>query len=387
MFKKLLRHLIYGGWESKMFQWIYEVFGSDYGFLRVFSYVTLRAMMAGLTAMFFTFLFGKSLISFLLSLKFRESVRNDGPESHAAKSGTPTMGGLIMILSLTIATVLWGNLSNWNVLLLLVSAILFATLGFIDDYMKSVKKIKGGMRARTKFLVTILFAISICYSYFYVTGKSNLFPNKGPVFAITDLFLPLIKGPIFDLGYFAIPFGILVLIGSSHAVNLTDGLDGLASGTVVIVTATFALIAYVSGTPQAANYLHIPYLPGAHEYAVFLSGLSGALLGFLWFNTHPAQVFMGDTGSLFLGSTLGLTAIMLKKEILLIVLGGVFVAEAISVILQVGSFKLRGKRIFKMAPLHHHFELLGWSEEKVVIRFWIIGVILAIITLSTLKIQ
>ncbi|PJZ45262.1 phospho-N-acetylmuramoyl-pentapeptide-transferase [Leptospira brenneri] len=370
-----------------MFQWIYESFGNDYGFLRVFSYVTLRAMMAGLTAMFITFIFGKSLISFLLSLKFRESVRNDGPQSHAAKSGTPTMGGLIMILSLTVSTLLWGNLSNLNVLLLLISAILFAGLGFTDDYMKSVKKIKGGMRARTKFLVTIFFAVSITTLYFYFTGKSNTVPNKGVVFTITDLFLPFVKGPVWNLGLLAVPFAIIVLIGSSHAVNLTDGLDGLASGTVVIATATFALISYVSGTPSAANYLHIPYLPGSHEYAVFLAGLSGALLGFLWFNCHPAQVFMGDTGSLFLGSTLGLVAIMLKKEILLVILGGIFVAEAVSVILQVGSFKLTGKRIFKMAPLHHHFELSGWSEEKVVIRFWIIGIILAIITLSTLKIQ
>lgn len=370
-----------------MFQWIYETFGNDFGSLRIFSYVTLRAMMAGLTSMFITFIFGKSLISFLLSLKFRESVRNDGPESHAAKSGTPTMGGLIMILSLTISTLLWGNLSNFNVLLLLISAILFAALGFVDDYMKSVKKIKGGMRARTKFLITILFAISISFIFFYITGKTNTNPSKGMVFHITDLFFPLVKGPILTLGIFCIPFSIIVLIGSSHAVNLTDGLDGLASGTVVIATATLSLIAYVSGTPTAAGYLHIPYLPGAHEYAVFLAGLSGALLGFLWFNCHPAQVFMGDTGSLFLGSTLGLTAIMLKKEFLLVILGGIFVAEAISVMLQVTSFKMRGKRIFKMAPLHHHFELIGWSEEKVVIRFWIIGIILAIITLSTLKIQ
>lgn len=370
-----------------MFQWIYETFGNDFGSLRIFSYVTLRAMMAGLTSMFFTFIFGKSLIRFLLSLKFRESVRNDGPQSHASKSGTPTMGGLIMILSLTISTLLWGNLSNLNVILLLVSAILFSGLGFVDDYMKSVKKVKGGMRARTKFLVTIIYAVSISFIFFYVTGKANGNATKGVVFGITDLFLPLVKGPIVSLGILAIPFAIVVLIGSSHAVNLTDGLDGLASGTVVIATATLSLIAYVSGTPVAANYLHIPYLPGAHEYAVFLAGLSGALLGFLWFNCHPAQVFMGDTGSLFLGSTLGLTAIMLKKEFLLVILGGIFVAEALSVMLQVTSFKLRGKRIFKMAPLHHHFELLGWSEEKVVIRFWIIGIILAIISLSTLKIQ
>ncbi|TGN08347.1 phospho-N-acetylmuramoyl-pentapeptide-transferase [Leptospira ilyithenensis] len=370
-----------------MFHWIYETFGNDLGFLRIFHYVTLRAMMAGLTAMFITFLYGKRMIYFLQSLKFKESVRNDGPESHAAKSGTPTMGGLIMIVSLSVSTLLWGNLSNLNIWLLLFSAIAFCLLGFGDDYMKSVKKIKGGMRARTKFIFTVLIALTVTSTFYYFTGKPNTVESKGIPFEITDLFIPFLKGPLITLGFMAIPFGIIVLIGSSHAVNLTDGLDGLASGTVVIATATMALLAYVSGTPVAANYLNVPYLPGAHEYSIFLAGLSGALLGFLWFNCHPAQVFMGDTGSLFLGSTLGLTAIMLKKEILLIILGGIFVAEALSVMLQVGSFKLRGKRIFKMAPLHHHFELLGWSEEKVVIRFWIVGIILAIISLSTLKIQ
>ncbi|MDZ4727266.1 MAG: phospho-N-acetylmuramoyl-pentapeptide-transferase [Leptospira sp.] len=370
-----------------MFLWIYESFGNDIGFFRIFHYVTFRAMMAGLTAMFFTFIYGRSMIDFLKSLKFKESIRNDGPESHASKSGTPTMGGLMMIISLTISVLLWGNLKNWNVILLLISAISFCTLGFLDDYMKSVKKIKGGMRARTKFLITILIAVSVTCCFYFITGNPNTIASKGILFDITDLFIPFLKGPLLNLGIYAIPFAIIVLIGSSHAVNLTDGLDGLATGTVVIASATMAILAYVSGTPVAANYLNIPYLPGAHEYAVFLAGLCGALIGFLWFNCHPAQVFMGDTGSLFLGSTLGLTAIMLKKEFLLIILGGIFVAEALSVILQVGSFKLRGKRIFKMAPLHHHFELSGWSEEKVVIRFWIIGIILAIISLSTLKIQ
>lgn len=370
-----------------MFHWIYESFGNDIGVFRIFQYVTFRAMMGGLTAMFITFLYGRIMIEFLKSLKFKESIRNDGPQSHAAKSGTPTMGGLMMIISLTISILLWGNLKNLNVLLLLGSAIGFCALGFTDDYLKSVKKVKGGMRARTKFSITILLAISVTYIFYFYTGKPNTIASKGILFEITDLFLPFLKGPLLNLGIFAIPFAIIVLIGSSHAVNLTDGLDGLASGTVVIATATMAMLAYVSGTPVVANYLNVPYLPGAHEYAVFLSALSGALIGFLWFNCHPAQVFMGDTGSLFLGSTLGLVAIMLKKEILLVILGGIFVAEALSVILQVGSFKLRGKRIFKMAPLHHHFELSGWSEEKVVIRFWIIGIILAIISLSTLKIQ
>ncbi len=370
-----------------MFQLIYEQLGSDASVIRIFQYVTFRALMAGLTSMFITFLFGKRMIAFLRDLKFKETIRTDGPESHAAKTGTPTMGGLLMIFSLTISTLLWGNLKNENVILLLVSAIAFCALGFTDDYMKAVKKVKGGMRARTKFIITIIIAITVISLYFFKTGKANSIESKGIPFEITDLFLPFVKGPVITLGILAIPFGILVLIGSSHAVNLTDGLDGLATGTVIISCATLAILAYVSGTPVAANYLNLPYLPGAHEYSVFLSALSGALLGFLWFNCHPAQVFMGDTGSLFLGSTLGLTAIILKKEILLVILGGIFVAEAVSVILQVGSFKLTGKRIFKMAPLHHHFELLGWSEEKVVIRFWIVAILLSIISLSTLKIQ
>lgn len=370
-----------------MFYLIYDQFGSDSSPLRIFQYVTFRAMMAGLTSMLFIFWFGKPLIQFLTALKFKETIRSDGPESHASKSGTPTMGGLLMIIALAISTFLWGNLKNNNVLLLLGSSMAFCALGFVDDYSKAVKKIKGGMRAKTKFIITIIIAVTIVCLFFFKTGKANEQESKGIPFLITDFFVPFVKGPVLSLGYLAIPFAILVLIGSSHAVNLTDGLDGLASGTVVIATSTMALISYVSGTPIAANYLNIPYLPGAHEYSVFLSGLSGALLGFLWFNCHPAQVFMGDTGSLFLGSSLGLAAIMLKKEILLIILGGIFVAEAVSVILQVTSFKLTGKRIFKMAPLHHHFELLGWSEEKVVIRFWIIGVLLAILSLATLKIQ
>lgn len=370
-----------------MFYWLYDLFINDISLFRIFSYVTFRALMAGLTSMLISFLIGKTVIVFLKNLKFRESIRSDGPKSHESKSGTPTMGGLLIIFSLLFSILLWGNLKNQNIILLSVFSFLFAVVGFIDDYSKSVLKIKGGMKGKTKFILTIVISFVFSYLYFYYTSLVSQHDMKGISFIITDLFLPFIKGPVFNLGFFAVPFSILVIIGTSHAVNLTDGLDGLATGTTLIAVSTLGIIAYVSGTPVAANYLNIPYLPGSHEYSVFLAALAGSLIGFLWYNTHPAEVFMGDTGSLFLGATLGMVAIMLKKEILLIILGFVFVMEAMSVILQVGYYKMTHKRIFKMAPLHHHFELLGIKETKIVIRFWIVAIIFAIIAFSTLKIQ
>ena len=370
-----------------MFQLLYDFYGEEPGWFRIFNYVTFRALMAGISSMFFSFYFGKRIIIYLYKLKFEETVRTDGPKSHESKSGTPTMGGLMIISSLLISAFLWGNLKNYNFLLLCGCALSFSLLGFRDDYQKAILKIKGGMRSRTKFLISLFLGIVLTYIYFHITGTVPGKDNKGIQFELTDLFLPFIKGPFLDLGIFMLPFSVFVIIGSSHAVNLTDGLDGLASGTVAIATSTLGVISYVSGTPVAANYLNIPYLPGAHEYSVFLSALTGSLLGFLWFNSHPAEVFMGDTGSLFLGATLGMVAIMLKKEMSLPILGGIFVMETLSVILQVGSFRLTSKRIFKMAPIHHHFELEGLKETKIVLRFYIIGIILALITLSTLKIQ
>ncbi|MEM7182529.1 MAG: phospho-N-acetylmuramoyl-pentapeptide-transferase [Spirochaetota bacterium] len=353
---------------------------------RIFNYVTFRALLSGLTSMFLCFFLGRRIIDYLGRINFKESIRTDGPSSHKKKSGTPTMGGLMIISSLILSVLLWGNLSNYNVILLSIYSILFAMLGFRDDYSKAILKVKGGMKARVKFVLSLLLALSFCVIFYGYTGiipKSS----KGIEYVLTHIFIPFVKYPLLDLGLLAIPFAILVIIGTSHAVNLTDGLDGLATGTAMIATVTFGIIAYVSGTPVAANYLNIPHLPGAHEYTVFLSAMTGSLIGFLWFNSHPAEVFMGDTGSLFLGATLGMVAILLKKEILLILLGGVFVAEALSVILQVGSYKMRQKRIFRMAPLHHHFELGGMKETKVVVRFWIVAVILALVSLSTLKIQ
>jgi phospho-N-acetylmuramoyl-pentapeptide-transferase len=369
-----------------MFQELYDLFGSEVGFFRIFNYVTFRALMAGITSMVFSFFLGNKIISYLYKLKFSESIRTDGPSSHSVKSGTPTMGGLMLISSLILSLVFWGNWKNQNLIILTSFSFLFCMLGFRDDYEKAILKIKGGMKSRVKFILSIILAFSFCILFYYFTGEAKE-EGKGVNFLLTDLFIPFFKGPVLNLSYFAIPFSILVIIGSSHAVNLTDGLDGLATGTVAIACFTFGLIAYASGTPVLANYLNIPFLQGAHEYAVFLSALTGALIGFLWFNSHPAQVFMGDTGSLFLGATLGMVSIMLKKEILLLILGGIFVMEAVSVILQVLSFKLTGKRIFKMAPIHHHFEMMGIKETKIVIRFWIIGIILALLSLSTLRIQ
>ncbi|MCB1176249.1 MAG: phospho-N-acetylmuramoyl-pentapeptide-transferase, partial [Leptospiraceae bacterium] len=341
-----------------MFQFLYDVFGDEVGILRIFNYVTFRALMAGLTSMFLSFFLGKKIINFLYKLKFKENIREFGPKSHESKSGTPTMGGLMIVSTLLISLFFLANFKNESLLLLIGMSFSFSILGFIDDYQKAILKVKGGMRSRTKFLISVILACIFSFSYFYLTSSTPK-DNKGVQYLMTDLFLPFIKGPVLNLGLIAIPFSILIIISSSHAVNLTDGLDGLAAGTVSISVVTFGIIAYVSGTPIAANYLNIPYLPGAHEYSVFLSALAGSLIGFLWFNFHPAEVFMGDTGSLFLGATIGMISVMLKKEMLLPILGGVFVVEAVSVILQVGSFKLTQKRIFKMAPIHHHFELAG----------------------------
>ncbi|MDX1958830.1 MAG: phospho-N-acetylmuramoyl-pentapeptide-transferase [Leptospiraceae bacterium] len=374
-----------------MFELLYQSFYNDnldnLGIIRIFSYVSFRALMAGLTSMILSYLFGQKIIDFLYKLKFKETVRTDGPKTHESKSGTPTMGGLMIVFTLMISVLLWGNLRNANVILLTVFSFLFSMLGFRDDYEKAILKIKGGMKSRTKFILTVIIALGFYFFYFNYTSQLPPKDNRGIQYTLTEIFIPFIKGPVLEISYFAIPLSVFIIIGSTHAVNLTDGLDGLASGTVAIATISLGILAYLSGTPVTANYLNIPYIPGAHEYSVFLSALTGSLIGFLWYNSHPAQVFMGDTGSLFLGATLGMVSILLKKEFLLPILGGIFVIEAVSVILQVGSFKLTGKRIFKMAPIHHHFELAGLKETKIVMRFYIVAIILALISLSTLKIQ
>ncbi len=369
-----------------MFEYLYSHYDMP-GFFRLFGFVSFRALMAALFSMGVSFLFGEAIISRLRRMKFKETIRDDGPESHQSKAGTPTMGGLLILVSLFSSGLLFGNFTNTHFVLLLFFTMALGAIGFWDDYSKVVLKKRKGMNARMKMLLTLLVAFSFCFLYYMGTPEPLLEGQSIP-YARTGLFIPFVKGQVLDLTPFvALPFWMLVLVGSAHAVNLTDGLDGLAIGTVSIVAVTMGILAYVTGTPRAANYLNLPIVQGGHEITVFLAALAGSGIGFLWHNAPPARVFMGDTGSLALGGALGMTAVILKKEILLVIAGGVFVAEALSVILQVGSYRLRKKRIFKMSPLHHHFELSGWPETRVVIRFWLVGIILSLIALSTLRVQ
>lgn len=369
-----------------MFEYIYSHLDVP-GFFRLFGFVSFRALMAGLFSMGFAFLFGDRLIRWLTGLRFKETIRTDGPESHQAKAGTPTMGGIIILASMTFACLLFGNFHNLHFDLLLVCTLLLGSVGFADDYTKVVLKNKKGMKARTKMLLSILIALAFCILYYLYT-PDPMQREKGIDYTKTALFIPFVKGEVWSMPVvLAIFFWLIVILGSVHGVNLTDGLDGLAIGNATIVIATFGALAYLTGTPRAADYLNLPVVQGAHEVSVFLAAMAGAGVGFLWFNAAPARIFMGDTGALAIGGAIGMSVIILKKEVLLVIAGGVFVAEALSVMLQVASFRFRGKRIFKMAPLHHHFELSGWPETRVVIRFWLVGIILSLIALSTLRIQ
>jgi len=360
-----------------MLYWLLYPLRTDIHAFRIFGYVTFRAVMATLTAMLITFLLGPKFIRFLKKLKYGEEIRDDGPKSHHAKAGTPTMGGLLLISSMSFSVILWGNLSNIHVWVLWLTTLAFSWLGFTDDYRKSVKKIRKGMPGRTKFAWQLI-----------ISAVFSLFIYKFPLSEIhnSKLYFPFLKDPIIDLGIVAVFFWIIFINGFSNAVNLTDGLDGLAVGLSLIVLTTLGIVAYLTGVQDLASYLLIPFIPDANELTIFIGSLLGAGVGFLWYNSHPAQVFMGDTGSLALGGGIAMSAILIKREILLFILGGIFVAEAASVMLQVGFFKLRKKRIFKMAPVHHHFEMLGWHENKIVVRFWIIGILLALVSLSSLKI-
>ncbi|MBI5586916.1 MAG: phospho-N-acetylmuramoyl-pentapeptide-transferase [Deltaproteobacteria bacterium] len=340
----------------------------------VFQYISFRTIYAAITALVLSFVMGPYLIEKLKVLKFGEVVRTDGPQSHMSKAGTPTMGGAIILLVVVISVLLWGNLSNMYVWLLTFVTVGMGAIGFIDDYSKVVRKKKGGMRPRTKFLAQVAVALAVVLVLYY--SKFN-----------TVVTIPFFKDAKFDLYWFYIPFAVLVIVGASNAVNLTDGLDGLAIGPMTIAAATYMLFAYLVGHAKIASYLHVMYVPKAGELTVFAGAMVGASLGFLWFNTYPAQVFMGDVGSLSLGGALGTLAIITKNEALLLIVGGIFVVEALSVIFQVGSFKLTGKRVFAMAPIHHHYELKGWPEPKIIVRFWIIAIILALLAISTLKIR
>jgi phospho-N-acetylmuramoyl-pentapeptide-transferase len=360
-----------------MLVYLAEYLTQFYTGFNVFSYVTFRAILGLMTALVFSLWWGPKMIARLQMLQIGQVVRNDGPESHFSKRGTPTMGGILILAGVFISVLLWGDLGSryvWVVLFVLAS---FGLIGFIDDYRKVVRKDTKGLIAKWKYILQSLAALVIS---FYLYASADLTGE-------TQLVVPFFKDIMPQLGGFFIVLAYFTIVGSSNAVNLTDGLDGLAIMPTVMVAAAFALIAYLSGHVQFANYLHIPYLPGSGELVIVCMAIVGAGLGFLWFNTYPAQVFMGDVGSLSLGAALGVIAVLVRQEILLVIMGGVFVMETVSVILQVGSYKLRGQRIFRMAPIHHHYELKGWPEPRVIVRFWIISLFLVLLGLATLKLR
>lgn len=343
----------------------------------LFRYITFRTGGATITALFICLILGPLFVRLLKRMQVKESIRKDGPASHLKKEGTPTMGGLIILSGIIIPTLLWADLSNFYILSVLLVTLWLGLIGYMDDYLKAIKKEPKGMVGKKKLIgqisLGLVFALCLTFLSDNYDGMTNI---------------PFFKNYVLNLGILYIPFIIIVITGSSNAVNLTDGLDGLAIGLSALCFITFGGIAYVTGRLDYSGYLQIEYMPGAGELTIFCGAAIGSALGFLWFNAYPAQVFMGDTGSLALGGALGAISILLKKELLLVIVGGVFVVEALSVILQVLSYKFRNKkRIFKMAPIHHHFELSGWHESKVVIRFWILGALCALLTLATLKIR
>ncbi len=342
----------------------------------VFQYITFRGAYAAVTSLLITFIFGPWTISMLRKLRFGEEIRGDGPETHLAKSGTPTMGGVLIILSIVVSGVLWLDIGVAYTWIGLLAVVGFGSIGIVDDLRKIRKKDKGGLSGWYKIVGQMAVA-TVIVLLLYVHGNEH----------VTLLYLPFLKNAVADLGLWYIPFAVILMVGTSNAVNLTDGLDGLATGLVLMVGLTFAVLSYVTGRVDYSAYLQIPYLPGGGELAILSLAVVGACVGFLWFNGHPAEIMMGDTGSLSLGGIIGALAVMTKKEVLLVIIGGVFVLEAVSVIMQVASFKFTGKRVFRMAPIHHHFELLGWPESKVVLRLWILGGLFAILSLSTLKIR
>ena len=349
-------------------------FHSGFG---VFQYLTLRAILGALTALLISFIIGPSMIRKLSYRQIGQTVRDDGPESHLQKAGTPTMGGALILVAIAISTLLWSDLSNHYVWVVLLVTILFGVIGWVDDYKKLVKKDSRGLIARYKYFWQSVVGFGAAWFLF----------DAATIPAQTQLFVPFFKDVAITLGPAFILLAYFTVVGSSNAVNLTDGLDGLAILPTVMVAGALGIFAYVTGHVKFAEYLAIPYIPGVGEVVVFCGALMGAGLGFLWFNTYPAQVFMGDIGALALGAALGIVAVVVRQELVLVIMGGVFVIETLSVIMQVASFKLTGKRIFRMAPLHHHYELMGWPEPRVIVRFWIITVILVLVGLATLKIR
>ena len=348
-----------------------------YSGFNVFQYLTLRAILGALTALVISFMVGPFVIRKLSSYQMGQPVRVDGPQSHLSKAGTPTMGGAMILVTIAASTLLWADLSNRYIWVVLVVTLIFGAIGGVDDYRKLILQDSRGLSAGKKLFWQSLAGLGVA-AYLFATARLPI---------ETQLIVPFFKGVAISLGWLYIPLCYLVVVGTSNAVNLTDGLDGLAILPAVMVAGALGIIAYVTGHARFAEYLGIPYVPGVGEVGVFCGALVGSGLGFLWFNTHPAQVFMGDVGALALGAALGVIAVIVRQEIVLMVMGGVFVMETVSVILQVLSYKLTGRRIFRMAPLHHHFELKGWPEPRVIVRFWIITVILVLIGLATLKIR
>ena len=360
-----------------MLVYLFEQLRADYTFLNVFRYISFRAILGVLTALVICFVIGPSLIRKLGHYKIGQTIRDDGPESHLSKAGTPTMGGLLILVSIVITTLLWADLSNRFIWVVLFTTLFFGAIGWVDDYKKLVTKDPKGIGAKNKFFWQSVGGLSVVV-FLYMTAEMPI---------ETQLIVPFFKDIAINLGPAFILLGYLVVVGTSNAVNFTDGLDGLAIMPTVLVGGALGLIAYLTGNYNFSAYLGIPYIKGTGEVAIFCAAIVGAGLGFLWFNTYPAMVFMGDIGALALGAALGIVAVIVRQEIVLFIMGGVFVLETVSVILQVASFKLIGRRIFRMAPLHHHFELKGWPEPRVIVRFWIISLILVLIGLSTLKIR
>lgn len=360
-----------------MLVWIFGFLVKYVTFFNVFSYLTVRAIFALLTALVISLIMGQKVIDWLQKLQIGQVVRNDGPESHLSKKGTPTMGGTLILSSISISVLFWADLSNPYVWVALFVLLGYGIVGFVDDYLKVVRKNTDGLIARWKYFWQSMIALIVAFGL-YIYGKDT---------AVTALVVPFFKDVMPQLGVLFILLTYLVVVGAGNAVNLTDGLDGLAIMPTIFVAGGFALVSWATGNVNFSEYLNIPYIRYSGELMIVCMAIVGAGLGFLWFNTYPAMVFMGDVGSLALGGVLGIISVLLRQEFLLFVMGGIFVIETLSVILQVGSFKLRGKRIFRMAPIHHHYELKGWPEPRVIVRFWIISLMLVLIGLVTLKLR
>ncbi len=369
-----------------LYQLLFPLRESFFAF-NLLGYITFRSAAAAVTALIVTVLIGPGIIRWLQCMQFTEEIRTDGPQTHLQKAGTPSMGGIIIIVGVIVPVLLFARLDNHYIRLMILATVWMGGVGFLDDYLKIVKKYSKGLIGRYKILGQFLLGMAVAVAVTFSSKYSGVQVGSDTVDVHWLTSVPFFKDMLINFSWFYFPMVFFVIAGTSNAVNMTDGLDGLAIGLVGIATLAFAGMSYVTGRVDYSAYLNVLYLPGSSELTIFCAALVGAALGFLWFNCHPASVFMGDTGALALGSALGTLAVLLKKELLILLVGGMFVAEIGSVILQVGSYKLRGKRIFRMAPLHHHFELKGWPEEQVCVRFWIIGIILALLSLGTFKTQ